>query len=642
MTMLDRMRRHKGWLKWSLGVVVATFIFLYVPQFLDPTGTGAGTGAAPGDVLATVEGRRVTAGVYQRIYLQQIAQLRASYGQISDQMLAQLQIGPQLMRQLVNQEAVIIEAERRGITVSDGELRERLMRLPSFQENGQFVGEARYRLMLESARPPVRPAEFEADLRRSILSEKLQTAVTGWITVTPADVEEEYRRRNEKVRFDLAVFNADAFRAGITPTDAELTAEYQAHPDAYRVPEKRRVRYLSIDATAMAERMTATPQEVQARYQQNQQAFSTPEQIRASHILLKTEGKDEAAVRKTAEGLLAKAKAGADFAALAKQYSEDEQSKIAGGDLDFFGRGSMVPEFDQAAWALEPGQVSDLVKSPYGFHIIKLAEKRPATTRSIDEVRPQLEMQIKSEKARAEAARLATEIDQQIDSPDDFDRVAKERSLTVGDSGLFSRDEPLAGLSFEPAVSAEAFSLDQGETSGQIATSRGFAFITVTEIKPAAVPPLDEVRDKVRDNVVRAKAVELASQKAAEMARSATARTFESSAKAAGATVRTTELVTRGSAIPDVGVSDKIDAAAFSLKAGDVSQPIATDSAVVVLHVRERQDITPEGLAAERDNLRAQLEQERRGNFFSAYMAKAMEDMSIEYNETTVQRVLAQ
>ena len=138
------------------------------------------------------------------------------------------------------------------------------------------------------------------------------------------------------------------------------------------------------------------------------QTYSTPEQIRASHILFKTEGKDEAAVKKIAESVLAKVKAGGDFAALAKQYSEDDLSKKNGGDLDYFGRGAMVKEFDDAAWALQPGQISDLVKSQFGFHIISVdgqeGRRRP---RPLAEVRPQIEDQIKLEKAQAEAQKIA-------------------------------------------------------------------------------------------------------------------------------------------------------------------------------------------------------------------------------------------
>jgi peptidyl-prolyl cis-trans isomerase D len=635
MTMLDRMRRHKSWLKWSLAVIVVAFVLVYVPQFLGPQTTGA----MPNDVVATVAGRSISAGVLQRTYLQQLERLRASSSQISDDLIRQLGVGPQILQQLVSQQAQLAEAERLGLTVTDGELRERLVRMPMFLENGVFIGENRYRQLLDSSRPPTRPEEFEEDLRDSLLAEKLQAAVTGWIRVVDADVEAEYRRQNEKVKVDLAVFNANSFRAGITPTDAELEAEFKNNTEAYRIPEKRRVRYISIDTAALRPRMTVSSAEVDARYRENLSQYSTPEQIRASHILLKTEGKDEATVRKAAEALLARVKAGADFAALATEHSEDEGSKAQGGDLNFFSKGTMVPEFDAAAWTLAPGQTSDLVKSQFGFHIIRVTEKRAATTRTLDQVRPQIEDQLREEKARAEALRMSETMAKSISGPSDLDSAAKANGLTVGDSGLFARDEPLAGLGFVPTVAAQAFSLELNAVSGSIATNQGFAFIALTEIKPSALPTLADVKDKVQQTVINAKAIEIARARAAEVSAKGPAN-FAAAAKAAGVPVRSTELITRGSAYPEAGTSDRIDEAVFALKAGEVSQPIATDVAVVVAAVRERQDISAEAFAGAKDALRERLTSERRQAFFAAYMTKAMEKMEVTYNEATISQVL--
>jgi peptidyl-prolyl cis-trans isomerase D len=631
MTMLDRMRRHKAWLKWSLVIVVAAFVLLYVPQFFDPAATASST-----DVIATVNGRRITAGVYQQQYLQQVSQIRSQYGGISDDVIRQLGVGQRLVQQLVSHEAALVEAERLGITVSDGELRERLVRMPMFQSNGQFVGEATYRQILATARPPVRPADFEEDLRRSIIADKLHAAVTGWIRVTDADIEAEYRRRNEKVQLDVAVFSAEKLQAGIRPTEAELSDHYTANRESYRVPEKRRVRYLAIDAEALRSQMTLTPEEVEARYKESIQTYTTPEQVRASHILFKTEGKDEAAVRKVAASVLAKVKAGGDFAALATEYSEDELSQTKGGDLDYFGRGAMVKEFEDAAWALEPGQTTDIVTSPFGLHIIRLADKRAATTRSLQEVRAQIEDGIRFEKARAEASRVAETIGPSIQAPADLERVATERGLTVGDSGLFAREEPLMGLGFAPAVAAEAFAMDEGAVSGSIATNQGYAFISLAEVGPAYVPALGDVTDRVRDDVVRVKALEAAERRAASLATASRAG-FQAAARAAGATVTTTDFISRGSTLPTVGVNPQIDDLAFALTPGAVSAPVRTDNAVVVVQARERQDITPEGLDAERERLRDELTSMRTGAFFEAYMAKAREGMQVEYNAATIQ-----
>jgi peptidyl-prolyl cis-trans isomerase D len=641
MTMLDRMRRHKSWLKWSLFIVVAAFIFLYVPEFLSPGGM---TGAAPTDVVATVDGRRITAMDFQRAYAIQLDQLRASAGtSLDENLLRQLRIGPQLLQRMVNREAVLVEAEKLGLSVSDGELRERLIRFPAFQVNGQFVGTERYRQILDQARPPQRPAEFEASLRNDILAEKLQAALTGWVRVSDAEIDEEYQRRNEKITADVAVFEGNQFEAGIVPTDADIEAEYKAHPDNYRTPEKRRVSYLMIDSGALRDTMTVTAQEVQARYEQNRAMYSTPEQVRASHILLKTEGKDEAAVRKTAEGLLAKIKAGADFAALAKQYSEDPESATRGGDLDYFGRGAMVAEFDQAVWNLTLNQISDLVKTQFGFHIIKLVDRRAAVTRTLDEVRPQLEEQIKIEKAQAEATRLTSEIAGEIKTPADLDRVAAARKLTVGDSGLFTRDEPIAGIGFAPNVAAEAFRLEQDKVSGQVPSGQGFAFIALKEIVAPTLPPLAEVRDRVSRKVVETKAIALAAARAKAMAAAVKSNTsFASAAKTAGVTPRTTEPQPRGSQWPGIGVSEKLDGVAFKLAKGETSDPVEMSGTVVVLHIRDRQAIDPAARDAAREQLRSELSQQRRGAFFSAYMSKAMEKMDIQYNSETLAKIIGE
>ena len=636
MTMLDRMRRHKNWLKFSLVAVVGTFILLYVPSFLSPPGAGA----APGDAIATVDGRKITVDTYKRAYQTQVQALRAAYGgSLNDQMLRQLGVGQRIVQQLIDEQAVLAEARRIGITVSDAELRERLLRLPDFQENGQFVGEARYRAVLRMQRPPRTPADFEEELRKVLTIEKLQGAVAAWVRVSDSDVDEEYRRRNEKVKLDLAVFTANQFRAGVQPTDAELQAQFNAHPDTYKVPEKRRVRYLSISAEALRPRMTVTPQEIEARFNQNNQAYSTPEQIRASHILLKVEGKDAAAVTKQAEAILAKVKAGGDFAALAKQYSEDDQSKATGGDLDYFGRGAMTKEFEDAAFALDVGKTSEIVKTPFGLHIIKVTDKKAATTKTLAEVRPQIEDQLRWEKAQAEATRVAEEIGKEIDDPADLDRVAKARGLAVGDSGLFSREEPLAGLGFAPAVTSEAFTMEQGKVSGMLRTSQGFAFVSLTEIKPTYAPKLDEVKDKVREDVVKVKAVEVAKSKAASMAQAGKGN-FAAAAKAAGVEVKSTDLITRGAALPEIGVSGAVEDAVFALKAGETTAPISTENAVVVARVKERQDVNPAEMHTARDGIRNELLQSRRSQFFAAYMSKAKGKMQVEYNTEAIKAVL--
>ena len=644
MTMLDRMRRHQSWLKWILGVVVVAFIFIYVPSFL---GTPGGNGSANASI-ATVDGRKVLVGTYQRAYNQQVQAIRNAYGeQFNDQMLQQMGIAQNLLQRLIDDEAVQVEAERLGLRVSDAELSQRIQSIPAFQINGKFMGDERYQQFLKMQRPPILATDFERDVRRQMLSEKVQSLVTGWVQVEDKEVEQEYLKRNEKVKLELAIFTASQFRNTIQPTDAEITAQFTANTDKYRLPEKRRVKYLTVDSNSLKAKMTATPQEVQALYEQNKASFSTPEQVRASHILLTTKDKDKAAVRKQAEAVLAKVKApGADFAALAKQYSEDG-SKDNGGDLSFFSRASDVPPgapsmvkpFEDASFALQVGQISGVVESEYGFHIIKLTDRKAAVTRTFDQVRPQLEDQIKADKARAAAGTKATELASQIKTAADLDKVARTEGLAISDSGLFAREEPLAGLGFAPGVAAKAFDMEVGKVSDKLETQQGFVWITLVEIKPSAVPTLEQVKDRVKDDVAQVKAVDVAKARAATMAKTAGAN-FAAAAKAAGVDVKTTDMMARGTALPEIGINQQVEDVVFKLKTGETSAPISTDNAVVVARVKEKQDAKPEDMATAKAALRDELRQQHQGQFFAAYMTKAREKMALTYNQSAIQLLL--
>ena len=389
MTMLDRMRQHRGWLKWSLALVVLSFIVLYIPitQSGDPS-------VASGDVVASVDGREITVDRFRRVYMQQMQSYRQAYGgKMDERLLKQLGIDQRILQGLIEEEAALAEAEKLGIKASDQEVVARIRSLPAFQENGQFMGEARYRQVLRVSRIPLRPDQFEEQVRRGIVMEKLQGALTDWITVSDKEVDEEFRRRNEKVKLAVVNFPADKYRAATPASDAEISTWFESHKNDYKIPEKRKIKFALINTQAMRDRQQISAQDVQKYYTEHQDEFSTPEQVRASHILFKIEGKDEAEVRKQAEEVLARAKKGEDFAKLANQYTDEEIGKTRGGDLDFFGRGQMAKEFEDASFALKPGQISDIVKTQFGLHIIKLTERRAAATKSLDEVKGQIEDQ---------------------------------------------------------------------------------------------------------------------------------------------------------------------------------------------------------------------------------------------------------
>ncbi len=635
MTMLDSMRRHKVWLQWSLVLVVLAFIIAYIPTFVSGTGS-----ASSGDTIAVVEGHQISSDEFKRTYTAQLQAYRSAYGgQMNDQLLKQLGIEQQILQQMVDEQASLAEADRLGIQVSDDEVRQRIFAIPAFQENGHFIGDQRYQQLLRMQRPPLSPSDFEDGIRRSLLVEKLRASLTDWLSIADKELEQEYRRRNDKVKLAVVSFPADKFRSQATATDQDVAAYFDGHKNDFKIPEKRKIRYLLVDIDAVRAKVVVAPADVERAYNDNIEQYSTPEQVRASHILLKTDGKDDATVKAKAEDILKQAKAGADFGELAKKYSEDEGSAKNGGDLDYFTRGKMVPEFDAVAFTLQPGQMSDLVKSQFGYHIIKVTDKKEATRRSLADMRQQLTDQLAYERAQAQASDLAASLEKQISKPGDLDKVAKAQGLTVQESGFFAKDEPIMGLGPSPEAAAQAFEMKIGDVSPALRAARGFVFITPTAKQDPYVPKLDEVKDRVRDEVVKIKARDLARQKAAEVAAKLKgASDFDKAAKAAGVDVKTTELIARDAPVPDLGNAPGVIETAFQMSPGSVSEPVPTDNGAAIVKLVEKQQTSPADYALAKDKFREELLTDRRNRFFGAYMMKAKRRMKIEVNREALQK----
>jgi peptidyl-prolyl cis-trans isomerase D len=301
----------------------------------------------------------------------------------------------------------------------------------------------------------------------------------------------------------------------------------------------------------------------------------------------------------------------------------------------------MVPEFDDAVFGAQPGLLPELVKTGYGFHVIKVVDKKAGSTRTFDKVKAQIREQLVAEKAQRQADVRAEEVAKEIKAPADLDKVAKARGWKVEETGFFAADEPILALGAAPQVSAAIFALKEGEVSAPLRVGRGYAIAAMSGRQDPALPKLDDVKDKVRNDVLRDKAVKAASEKAASVAASLKAAPdFIAAAKKAGYEAKSSELVARGAALPDVGVSAPVEKAVFGLAVGAVSEPIASTDGATIVKVIERQDVKPAEMAASRESVRQDLVDERRTDFFTAYMVKARQRMKIELNREVLNSIL--
>jgi peptidyl-prolyl cis-trans isomerase D len=627
---LGFMRRHRRWLYVFLWIIIAAFIILYIPALQDQ---GRGT---PGETMVTVSGLPISVGEFQNAYRRQSQIYERLYqGRMDQNMLRQMGLDQQVLESLVTARLVELEAKRLGITVSDEALARAVATSPDFQDNGRFIGTAEIRRRLELS--GTTEEDFEHQLRRQLLRDSLQSLIGADVWVSPEEVEREFRRRTEEVKLEYVVADAAPFRPEISPTEADVKARFEAKKDAYHIPEKRVVSYVLLDRATLQPQVTVTDREIELYYQDHRDEFRQEEQACASHILVKVrkgdsgEGHSEEEARKIAQDLLEKVRAGGDFAALAKKYSEDQGSAQNGGDLGCFPPGRMVPEFDDAVFAMQPGQVSDLVKTQFGFHIIRLNSHREETVLPLAQVKDRIRASVTDQKVRELAERKSQALSDALSHGKSLEDAAKAEGLTVQRSAPLVRGETPPVLS-SPSLVARVFEMKAGQVEKEgFSLPQGAAFIALAEVQPAREPTFDEVREKVRSDLVEERSFERARELALKVKAQAERVGLEKAASAQGLVRKETPSLTgRGQPLGDLGTGLGLEETAFSLPEKTLSDPVRTASGWAVLRVLERKPFDAAEFARQKDQIAAQLRQQKQSELFRAYLAAARDRYEVK------------
>jgi peptidyl-prolyl cis-trans isomerase D len=639
---LALMRRHRRWLYVFLWLVIAAFIILYIPALQD---AGQGT---PGETVVKVGGLPVSVGEFQRTYRRQRQVYDRLYqGRLDENMLRQMGLEEQVLEGLVGERLVELETKRLGVTVSDEAVARAIATAPEFQDGGRFIGtdEIRRRLELQG----LSEEDFEHSLRRQLLRQSLESLVGASVSVSEAEVEREFRRRTEQVKLEYVLADAARFRAAVQPTEEEVGARFEAKKDAYRIPEKRVVSYVLLDRATLQPQVAVTDRDIELYYQDHREEFRQEEEACASHILVKrkaaeaAEGHPEAEAQKLAQGFLDQVKAGGDFAAIAKKSSEDQGSAQNGGDLGCFAPGRMVPEFDDAVFALQPGQVSDLVKTSFGYHVIRLASKREASVLPLAQVKERIRASVTESKVRDLGEQKAQTMADALSRGKSLEEAAKAQGLTVQKSAPIARGETPPVLA-APTLVARVFEMKPGQAEKEgFALPQGAAFVSLAEIQPARAPALKDVREKVRADLVEEAALEQARTVAAGVKAKAETLGLEKAA-AAFSLVRkeTTALTGRGQALGDLGTGAALEEAAFSLPEKTTSDPVRTASGWAILRVLETKPFDAAELAKQKGQIAVSLRQKRQSELFRAFVVAARERYEIARDAKAYRRALGQ
>ena len=532
----------------------------------------------------------------------------------------------QILKQLVFQKEIEYEAKRLGIAVSDQERAERIRQLVPTAFNGStFVGMDRYSAEVQ-ARFQMTVPVFEELIRQGLLEEKFRKLVTDGISVGPAELQDEFRYKNEKVKLDYTLIKPEDLEGKISPDEAEIRAAYEKNKSKYQVPERRVVRYALVDVNQIRQNLQVSDDMLKLQYQANIQQYQVPNRVHVEHILFMSVGKTDAEVeevKKKAEDVLKQVKKGGKFEDLAKKYSEDPGSKDKGGDLSWITQGQTVPEFEKTAFSLGPGQVSELVKTQYGFHIIKVLEKETAHTKPFEEVKDSLRAPLLLTQADKLASDTADQLSSEIrqSSKISLDDLANKHHLTVNETRPISATDPLLELADSKEAKNAIFQLRMGELNPPVRTDRGYVVLSLKSIQSAHQGSLEEVRDRLITDLKREKSTELAKSKSEELIKRVKAgEKFDAAAKALGVEPKTSDPIARDGSIPGAA-SGKQVAAAFNLKAGDVAAPLSLGQNWLVFRVGEKTEANPADFDKQKKQLTDELLQSKRNLAFEAFQS---------------------
>ena len=626
--MISMMRDYARSLKIVLLIVVVVFILTSGVLFYFGSGP---FGSGKSNAVAVVNGEEIPPERFKRAQANMMAAYaRMARQQLTPELAERLGLSQQVMNDLVTEAVVIQGAADEGVRVSDDELRVTIQQIREFQENGRFSRDE-YLKVLRQIR--LDPGEFETEVRRQLLRRKMENLIKQGVKVSDEELRQAYRQRHEQVRAAWAYGDVKPAMAAVQVADADLEPYVKTHQPQFSQPERRRLQYVLLAPSPQA--ATVSDAEVDAYYKEHGSEFDEPKRLRIAHVLVRVPpvgGSDaENAAKAKVEDVIKRARAGEDFGKLAREISEDKASAVQGGDLGFVGPGELVAPFEQAAFALKKGDVSDPVRTPFGYHAIRILDVRDGGKTPLKDVAPKIKAALVAQKSERAAQARADEAKTALLGAPDFAAAAKRLGLEAREA-TFGRGDALGEAGRDPQLDEAVFGLAVGGVSAPLKTAAGYAVVKVAQQIPAGVPPLPEIRDRVVEAIKRERAEQQLTDKAKTLAATlAKGGDFAAAAKAEGFTTGSIPLFSRSDPPKERGgLPGGVLLAALQTPAGQVAEPVRAEGGVYVVKTLERQPASPGGFDRERDELDKQVLEQKRALAWDTWIRGRLASAKVE------------
>ena len=558
--MLSLMRKHaKSWLiKILIAIIAVVFIFYFGYSFTSNEGTK----------VAEVNGEVISYPDYQNAYNNLLKNLQEQYQNMwSDNLIEVFDLKNRALEGLIENKIIAREADKIGLDITEKEIREKIMTYSAFQYDGKF-DENRYKAVLENNRTD--PDDFEETVAQELLQAKLIQFLLTFLIVSDQEVLDQYTYLNQKVKIGFIQFPLKDFRDSIKMDQALMTKYFEEHKEGYRIADKIKIAYIAVHPQDFRDQVKLDDQEIDDYYEDYQDQFKQEKQVKARHILFSVPSNatadQEEKVKEKALSVLEKARGGQDFSQLAKEYSEDTSTKDEGGDLGYFSKGQMIESFEEAAFKMEKGQISDLVKTTYGYHIIKVEDIKEESIKDLAEVRDQISDKLISNASIDLANEKALSIIDQMPYDVDLAQYAGQHDLPVVNTDYFSQDESIPYIKGDEKLKQSIFSLQKMEVSGLIELDNNFYIIQVVDKKPSYLPDMNEVSDQLEaDYLIHLATLEAKSAAEKYLAKLREGTDWDELAKTMNMKPETTEFFTRQDSPEIIGAATGLNDAAFKL-----------------------------------------------------------------------------
>jgi peptidyl-prolyl cis-trans isomerase D len=557
---------------------------------------------------------------------------------------------PQMIETMVNDRAMEYEARKLGLQVSDQDVADYLRQnMPNLFPEGKFVGKDVYAAML--GQQGVTIDQFESDLKRTMLIGKLREVAIEGSVVTPAEVEKEYRKKNDQIQLQYVKLSQDKFKKEVEPSTEDMQHYFKTNAAQYQDPESRNLVVLAADGDKISQSLNPTDADLMVMYNQNQANFLSKEHVNVRHILLMTRGKpagDEAKIKAKADDLVKQLRAGADFVEMAKKYSEDPGSASKGGEYDDVVRGRMDPAFEKAAFSQKPMVISDPVKSEFGYHIIQVLAHEDARLKPFAEVKDELAKQWKQQRVTDTMQKISDKVQAAFQKdPDHPDKVAAELGMEVFHADGVVPGQPVPGVGASADFDQTIAGLKKGEISQPVSPAPNkIAIAEVTSVVPAHPATFEEVKSQIHDVMVNLRLSKMVRDKSTELSNAARANggDLAKAAKAMGLEVKTTELFKRQGSVEGLGSAGYFEQA-FGDAVGAILNPIPMADGTVVAKVVQRADADMSKLPEQRaqivESLKGDKARERNTLFEAGLISELERQGVVKLHPEVVQRIVA-